>query len=140
MARRARGYELLHTSPEQDDLLARIAGRVRGEADPVAVFDLDGCLFDTRWRQVHLLRELGSRRGWHERYRVGVEHFVGWNRHGSLVRGGIDAAWLDAHFDEVRAFWLRHFFAPDYVRHDHAMPVPPAWCGRCTRRVPTSCT
>ena len=65
---RARGAEPLFASAEQDALLDRIAATaVHGS---LGVFDLDGCLFDNRPRQIRILRELASRENLPELYRV----------------------------------------------------------------------
>ena len=48
---RARGYSPFETSPEQDTLLDQIVDHAKATgAEGVGVFDLDGCLFDTRPR------------------------------------------------------------------------------------------
>ena len=73
---RARGAEPLFASAEQDALLDRIvATAVPGS---VGVFDLDGCLFDNRPRQIRILRELASRESLPELYRVEARHFRDW--------------------------------------------------------------
>ena len=98
--RRARGYAPLHVSAEQDALLERLVARAKQAAEAatasgglaVGVFDLDGCLFDTRHRQIQILRELGSREGLPELYRVAPEHFVGWDLAATLTASGLSDA------------------------------------------------
>jgi len=121
--RRARGYAPLAWSEEGAELLGRIRAlaRTMGEGH-VAVFDLDGCLFDTRPRQVQIFRELASRRGFDALYRVRTEHFVDWSLRGTLANAGLSPEWIEAHAAEVRAWWEQHFFTSEYVLFDHAMP------------------
>lgn len=137
--RLARGYEPLHVSAEQDALLDRIAARAeaaaqeaaqRGEA-ALAVFDLDGCVFDTRHRQIQILRELASRAGLPELYRVVPESFVGWDLRATLVQAGIPPERAAEIFPRVRHAFDQHFFLGDYVLYDHAMPGAAALVWRC---------
>ena len=58
---RARGYKPFGTNLEQDALLDRIIGRAK--SGTVGVFDLDGCLFDTRIRLVCIFHEFASVKG-----------------------------------------------------------------------------
>jgi beta-phosphoglucomutase-like phosphatase (HAD superfamily) len=122
--RRARGYATLHVDPDNTALLDAIVASA-GEGD-VAVFDLDGCVFDTRPRQVHIFRELGAQRGWEELHRVEVDHFRDWSTANALLNAGIDPAWVEAHAEIVRQFWAERFFTSKYVLYDHAMPGAPA--------------
>lgn len=119
--RRSRGYAPLEG--EHGALVERIVvhARTHGEGH-VAVLDLDGCMFDTRPRQVHIFRELASQRGLEGLYRVEVDHFRDWSLRNTLANAGLDDAWIDAHHDAVRAWWEQRFFTSAYVLHDHAMP------------------
>jgi hypothetical protein len=106
-------------------------------AGHVAVFDLDGCLFDTRQRQVHIFRELASRQDLWPLYRVAEEHFVDWDLAHTMRRAGIADEWIEAHLDEVREGWKQRFFDGDYTVVDHAMPgsarlVREVWDAGCT--------
>lgn len=121
--RRARGYAPLAWSVEGAELLARITAHATTMGPGhVAVFDLDGCLFDTRPRQVQILRELAARAGFDPLYRVTVEHFVDWSLRTTLDNAGVDPEWVEAHYGTVRSWWERHFFTSTYVLYDHAMP------------------
>lgn len=121
--RRSRGYAPLAWSEEGAELLARMTGIARTMGDGhVAVLDLDGCLFDTRPRQVQIFRELASRTGFDPLFRVGVEHFVDWSLRTTLTNAGIAADWIDAHVAAVRTWWESRFFTSEYVLYDHAMP------------------
>lgn len=133
--RQARGYLPLHTSDEQDALLDRIIGAA-GEAagrlpSALGVFDLDGCLFDTRPRQVQLLRELASREHLPELYQVTPERFVGWSMRDTLLASGLSPARVEQIYPAVRRAFEHGFFQPDAPRHDHAMPGAARLVWRC---------
>lgn len=121
--RRSRGYAPLDWSEAGAALLERIVRHARA-AGPghAAVLDLDGCLFDTRPRQVRIFRELASRKGYDELYRVTTDHFVDWSLRGTLRNAGIGEAWIDEHYAAVRSWWEARFFTSDGVEHDDAMP------------------
>ena len=74
---RAQGYSPFGSSPEQDIILDEMVSVA--EEGTVGVFDLDGCLFDTRQRQVCIFREYASRFGFWELYAIREEHFVDWD-------------------------------------------------------------
>jgi beta-phosphoglucomutase-like phosphatase (HAD superfamily) len=123
VTRRARGYAPLDWSADNAALLSHILG-IAQAAGPghAAVFDLDGCLFDTRPRQVQIFRELASQAGFDALYRVEVVHFHDWSLRATLIRAGVDAGWVDAHLPRIRAYWESRFFQSDHVLYDHAMP------------------
>jgi beta-phosphoglucomutase-like phosphatase (HAD superfamily) len=125
--RRARGYAPLDWTPEGGALVARIQA-LADTAGPghVAVLDLDGCLFDTRPRQVHIFRELASRPGFERLAHVRAEHFLDWSLRRTCRNAGLDDAWIDANFEHLRTFWETRFFSGAYVLYDHAMPGAPA--------------
>ena len=112
-----------HRSDEQSAVLARIvdAARRAGRGH-TAVFDLDGCLFDTRPRQVHILREYASRTACWALYQVRPEHFVDWNLDHTLRNAGVDEALIDELRKPLGRFWWDRFFDGDYLVHDLAMP------------------
>ncbi|MFZ5475879.1 MAG: HAD family hydrolase [Myxococcota bacterium] len=125
--KRARGYAPFDVTPESRALVGRILAHVRAKGPGhVAVLDLDGCLFDTRPRQVHIFRELAGQAGLEPLCRVEADHFRDWSLRNSMLNAGLDPAWVDAHHDVVRAFWAERFFAGAYLLHDHAMPGAPA--------------
>jgi hypothetical protein len=120
---RSRGYAPLSDTAESRDLVERIVAHARRVgAGHVAGFDLDGCLFDTRPRQVHIFRELSSLRGWPWLAEVRAEHFRDWSLRNTMREAGIAEAKIAAHYEEVRDYWHRCFFRGAYVLHDHAMP------------------
>lgn len=121
--RRARGYAPLQWSAHDAaivDQMYRLA-RERGPGH-VAVFDLDGCLFDTRQRQVHILWELAHHESWWPLFRVSEEHFVDWSLDHTLRNAGVDERWIEAHISRIRDWWGERFFHSDYMVHDLAMP------------------
>jgi phosphoserine phosphatase len=84
----------------------------------VAAFDLDGCLFDTRPRQVHIFREYASRTGQLALYKVEARHFRDWDLGHTLANAGVEGVPLGP----LRDYWARAFFSSAYVLHDHALP------------------
>ncbi len=120
---RSRGYAPFAASSENDALLDEIIAAAR--PGQVAVFDLDGCVFDTRPRQVRIFRELAAQRGWPALCDVREEHFVDWSLRTTMVNAGIGVDWVNAHEAAVRTYWERCFFSSLYVTYDHAMPGSP---------------
>jgi hypothetical protein len=122
---RARGAEPLFASAEQDVLLDRIAATaVLGS---VGVFDLDGCLFDNRPRQIRILRELASSEDLPELYRVEAHHFRDWSLAHTFANAGVPQHLVP----RAQAEWARRFFTTECVRHDHAMPGAAALVRGC---------
>lgn len=129
---RARGYSPFETSPEQDQLLDSIiacAGQ-HGSAG-VGVFDLDGCLFDTRSRQVHIFREFASQTGNLDVYAVNATHFTDWDLGNTLRNAGLSEGRIAAMLDDLKQFWFDRFFTSRYVQFDHAMPGAVDLVNRC---------
>jgi hypothetical protein len=130
----ARGYAPMFTSPTQDAVLAQIVERA-GTAgrDGVAVFDLDGCLFDNRPRIIRIFRELASRHGHTDLYRVQSEHFLDWDQAGTMRRAGVPEARVQAlHPDFQRQFFMQ-FFSDEFTAYDHAMPGAARLVWECYR-------
>ena len=129
---RARGYSPFETSPEQDTLLDQIVDHAKlTGAEGVGVFDLDGCLFDTRSRQVHIFREFASQSGALDLYAVKTEHFKDWDLGNTMRNAGIAEARVAELVDDVKKFWFDRFFTSAYVRFDHAMPGAVDLVKRC---------
>jgi hypothetical protein len=126
------GYQPLATSADQDAVLAAIEARAAPGA--VCVFDLDGCLFDTRYRQVHLFAQLGALIDAPDLSRVRVEHFEDWDLAATLRRAGIATDQVDALMPELRAWFMEHFFTSRAVGLDHAMPGGARLVRACSRR------
>lgn len=121
--RRARGYDPLTWSADTQVLLDRIIHRAR-EMGPghVAVFDLDGCLFDNRPRQIQILREFAAKEHLTELYRVEPHHFQDWSMRTTMRNAGIADSWIEEHYPRIRAYWESTFFTSAYCLYDHAMP------------------
>jgi hypothetical protein len=129
---RSRGYSPFEASPEQDALLdAMVAtSSVFGERG-VGVFDLDGCLFDTRPRQVHIVREFATQNDALALYAVKTEHFKDWDLGNTLRNAGVDDGEIAKVIEGLKAFWFERFFSSRYVQFDHAMPGAVALVKRC---------
>lgn len=121
--RQSRSYAPMSVSPQQDETLAEMV-RVSGSEgrDAVAVFDLDGCVFDNRPRIIRIFRELASRHGAADLFRIAPEHFADWNQDDTMRRAGISEARVAAlHPDFLKQFFLQ-FFSSEFCAYDHAMP------------------
>jgi hypothetical protein len=129
---RARGYSPFETSPEQDALLDEIVSHAGTTgAQGVGVFDLDGCLFDTRPRQVHIFREFASQTGALDLYAVKAESFKDWDLGNTLRNAGIGESRISEVVEDLKKFWFDRFFTSAYVRFDHAMPGAVDLVKRC---------
>ena len=117
---RARGYKPFGSNAEQDALLDRIIALA--QPGTVAVLDLDGCLFDTRYRQAAIYREFGAQSGYPEFFHVTPESFINWDLKRPLRKAGMSMERLDAIYPEFEQFWRKCFFSDAYVQLDSAMP------------------
>lgn len=129
---RARGYSPYESSPEQDALLDQIIAEAASHGDAgVGVFDLDGCVFDTRSRQVHIFREFASHNDCLDLYAVEAHHFKDWDLGNTLRNAGIADEIISAVLDDLKKFWFDRFFTSRYVTFDHAMPGAVDLVNRC---------
>ena len=132
--KRSRGYEPFACSEYQDRILQRMSDLCCNK-DPsvrnVAVFDLDGCLFDTRFRQIMIFREFAARHGIFELYSLQPEMIVDWNLRTPLQKLGLSESYIDSFFSEMSDYWWKCFFVSDYVRMDHAMPGSCEFVQKC---------
>ena len=119
---RARGYKPFGTNLEQDALLDRIVSHA--DVGTVGVFDLDGCLFDTRIRLVTIFHEFASVKGVEGRYFAFAERgdFTDWDLKKPLRKYGMPEHEIDAMFKEFIDFWWERFFSDEYVAWDDPMP------------------
>jgi phosphoglycolate phosphatase-like HAD superfamily hydrolase len=119
---RARGYKPFGTNLEQDALLDRIIAEAK--SGTVGVFDLDGCLFDTRIRLVTIFHEFASVKGVVGRYFSFAERsdFTDWDLKKPLRKYGMPEPEIDAIFKEFIEFWHVRFFSDEYVAWDDPMP------------------
>lgn len=114
------GYAPFAVSTAQDAVLDSILAAA-GPGD-VAVLDLDGCLFDNRWRQVQIFQEFAAHRNLPALYSVGVEHFSDWSLSRTLKEAGVDPTLVDQISADLRRFWAARFFTSEYVSFDTPMP------------------
>lgn len=129
---RARGYSPFESSSAQDQLLdSIIAQAAEHGGSGVGVFDLDGCLFDTRSRQVHIFREFASQTGALALYQVEAIHFQDWDLGNTLRNAGIDEGLISQVLDDLKKCWFDRFFTSRYVKFDHAMPGAVDLVNRC---------
>jgi FMN phosphatase YigB (HAD superfamily) len=113
-------YRPWFRSPGQTELLDRIADAV--QLGDVAVLDLDGCLFDTRGRQVRILWEYGNQHGADALLAVTEQHFEDWSMATTLSNAGVPTETVAAHLPALEAFWFERFFSSDYMLYDRPMP------------------
>jgi len=129
---RSRGYAPFECSHEQDALLDRIIAHAQSQGDGgVGVFDLDGCLFDTRPRQVKIIREYASMHDALDLYCIEARHFTDWSLATTMRNAGVPEDRIQSIKKEVADFWAKRFFRSDYVVHDHAMPGAVDLVRRC---------
>ena len=122
---RSRGYAPLSCSLYQDKMLDTMLDVCIVQDDkrsPVAVFDLDGCLFDTRYRQIMIFREFASKSGVYELNFIEPHMIVDWNLRTPLQKLGLSEAKIDTFYKEMSEYWWECFFDSAYVRMDYAMP------------------
>ena len=106
---RARGYKPFGTNLEQNALLDQIIEAAK--PGTVGVFDLDGCLFDTRIRLVTIFHEFASVKGVKGRYFSFAERtdFTDWDLKKPLRKYGMRESDIDAIFKEFIEFWRMRF-------------------------------
>ena len=131
---RSRGYKPFACSMYQDKTLHEMLNRCipqTNEDKPVAVFDLDGCLFDTRYRQIMIFREFASKSGVHELNFIEPHMIVDWNLRTPLQKLGLSEVKIDTFYKEMSDYWWKCFFDSDYVRMDYAMPGACEFVTKC---------
>ncbi len=126
------GYTPFATSPAQDVVLSQIAdAAAQAPEGAVGIFDLDGCLFDNRPRQVQIMRELASREGLHTLHALTPAHITDWQIQNTLRALGLDEGRIEVVLPRAIAAFSAHFLSGDYVRYDHAMPGAAGMVRRC---------
>jgi hypothetical protein len=116
-------YQPLFRSAEQGAVLSDALKRCRS-AGPgaLAVFDLDGCLFDNRIRQIRVIREYALRTGVFELWRIGEEHIFDWRLERTLENAGLDRSLIREVLPGLKDFWSSRFHAVELLFLDVAMP------------------
>jgi len=128
----SRGYAPRASSLYQDALLDRMISYAREET--VGVFDLDGCLFDTRTRQVAIFREFAAQYQIFELLMVREEHFIDWSLQNTLKNIGLSATRIAEIVPLLEEFWFPRFFGSRYASKDPAMPGAVALVQACHQR------
>ena len=118
--RRSRGYDIMGCSAYQDALLKKMANTAAPSM--VGVFDLDGCVFDTRHRQVMIMREFASHFDEPLLYHIDASHFTDWDLKTPLRSVGMPEDAIERLSKPLQKFWWERFFNSTYVRMDHALP------------------
>lgn len=119
-------YDPLHRSAEQRAVLDAILGRAEAHGrQGVAVLDLDGTLFDTRPRQMAILRKYALQHHFPALLRVKEAHFIDWSLSRTLSNAGIKKALIEAHRAPLLRFWEQRFFNGAWLHHDRPMPGAP---------------
>ncbi|TVQ89644.1 MAG: HAD family hydrolase [Deltaproteobacteria bacterium] len=124
-------YQLEHRSQDQDRTLTLVETSVAQKGpSALAVFDLDGCLFDNRPRQVQILRVWAARHDVIELAALRPEHLQSWSMRESFERMGLKPKRAEDLAARARPFWERWFFDDAYVTHDYALPGAPRFVRR----------
>jgi hypothetical protein len=101
------------------DVLEEILVAARRKAPAgVVVFDLDSTLLDNRPRQARIFRDFGRLHQLPALLRATPEHWRGWDLRGPLQRLGLDAAWIEDNYPQIKAFWESCFFTSEYCQED----------------------
>ena len=106
-------------------VLERIRSKTENDTSSLAIFDLDGTLFDNRARTVYILREIADQ--FETRLPTLVEALDGFEDL-SLIQYGVGAT-LDrlgvadpAECAFIQEQWAKRFFSDEYQRFDIPLP------------------
>ena len=119
-------YEPRFTSVEQDQVLLDSIDVFRTQSG-AAVIDLDGVLFDTRFRQIRIVQDYARREGLTELMALKPEHFLDWSMSTTFVQLGIPVDRAKELAKQIRPYWEEQFFAPQSVFWDECLPGAPRW-------------
>ena len=129
---RARGYQPFGASKEQDQLLDAVLDRAK--EGNVIVFDLDGCLFDSRYRQIPIFHTFAAQHNIPQLFRVELSHFTDWDMKKPMSLAGLSNEEIEKIFPVFRSFWSKRFFSDEWVSKDHAMPGAKELVEECHQR------
>lgn len=121
-------YTPLFTSREQDQILRDSVRSLSTGA--VAVIDLDGVLFDTRTRQVRIIQMFAKQNQDEQLATIHKSHFFDWSLTKTLTNLGIPREEAAKRAAALRPFWEQHFFSPEAVLWDEALPGAADWVSR----------
>ena len=113
-------YRIFFRELAQDVVLNDVVAR--SEVDTVSILDLDGCLFDTRFRQIAILRAWAERTGEWRYAQVTPDHFVDRDLAATVQRAGVPAQVATRDIASLRAFWLERFFDDTHLLCDPPLP------------------
>ena len=129
---RSRGFCPKGASKYQDALLDQMLKTAK--RGTVGVFDLDGCLFDTRTRQVAIVREFASHYDVYDLFDIGEDHFVDWSLSHTLALLGLRKQRIEELEEPLFQFWSPRFFDGSYARFDAVMPGSSTFVRACATR------
>ena len=129
---RSRGFCPKGASEYQDQLLDRMLDTAK--EGTVGVFDLDGCVFDTRTRQVAIVREFASQNDIFALFDIHEDHFVDWSIARTLSLLGLDEPRIAELEKPLYKFWAPRFFDGAYARFDAVMPGSATFIRACAQR------
>ncbi len=109
-------YRTDSRNPRQDDVLAACVARA--EPSKLAILDLDGCLFDTRPRQLQILRAYAERYDQPSLHAITSAHFTDRDLARTLAAAGCDPGLAPA----ITPFWWANFFDPELLAADAPLP------------------
>lgn len=112
-------YTPWRTSKAQDGVLDKAIARAAGGT---VLLDIDGCLCDTRGRQLHIFHAWGELTGDRAASAVTLEHFTDRDLKRTWIAAGGDPATVNATYDAFRTFWWERFFDDVHVGLDRVMP------------------
>ena len=119
-----------HTEQREERLegvIARVKERTANRRSTLAIFDLDGTLFDNRTRTIFILREISEKFDARApQLAAAFENFqnlsiVDYSLDVTLKRLGVSSR---AEISFIKSEWARRFFSDEYQKYD--MPIPGA--------------
>ena len=122
----SRGYFELGTSQHQDDLLDQMIA--------LAKPGTDGCLFDTRQRQLSIFREFAAQHDAFELLEIQASDFKDWSLGRTIENLKLSDARRAEILEPLKDFWFQRFFLSRYTAMDPAMPGSVSLIKACADR------